>query len=86
MQNHNEKDIKQPSVNRFNQGNVGSLFLKKSVLSGESLDGTNGLTTDIFNLNNEVFAVQKNMENSNFAFGVLILRRVFAKSQLIRLT
>ena len=61
------------SVDRFNQGNTCSLFLKKSVLSGESLDGSNGLTTDIFNLNNEVFAVQKKMENSNFSFGVLML-------------
>ena len=31
------------------------------------------LRTEIFNLNNEAFAVQKRMENGNFSFGVLML-------------
>ena len=35
--------------------------------------GFEGLRTEIFNLNNEVFAIQKRTENSNFFFGVLML-------------
>ena len=38
--------------------------------------GFEGLRTEIFNLNNEVFAIQKRTENSNFFFGVLMLAEI----------
>ena len=60
------------SVVRFNRGNACTLSLKKSVLAEDKTLDFN-LRTEIFNLNNEVFAVQKKMENANFSFGVLML-------------
>ena len=47
-------------------------LIKKSVLAEDKTLDFN-LRTEIFNLNNEVFAVQKKMENANFSFGVLML-------------
>ena len=58
------------------RNNACTRFIKKSVLGKDSLDAVNGFAgfrTEIFNLNNEVFAVQKRMENGNFSFGVVML-------------
>ena len=60
------------SVKRFNHKNMRYLSFQKSILTEDNTLNVN-LRTEMFNLNNEVFAVQKKMENANFSFGVLML-------------
>ena len=55
--------------NVTNQSDACTLFLKKACLDEEEAK----LTTELFEIKGEVFAVQKKMENSNLSFGVLML-------------
>ena len=59
-------------VKRFNDGKEDNLSLKNGVPAQDKTLDSN-FRTEIFNRNNEVFALQKKMENGNFSFGVLML-------------
>ena len=58
------------SVNATNQGSSCTLLIRKNVFGDGDIVN---LRTEIFNINNEVFAVQKTSHYNNFSFGVLML-------------